>query len=221
LRQNFPALRNADIDASFYPYVGLTHTIRRKGCKWIVRISDHCRHAPVAILESIIMMLGCKIMRRSPSRTHAQAYAQFRNNPHILESVRERRMSKGKKQIAGEHGRYHSLRELYKELNESYFNDQIEIHKIGWGLRKSRARLGHYDPVHHTITLSPLLDSAAVPRYVVRYIVYHEMLHAVFEGHASGRARRHHPAEFRRAERSYPDYAKARKFLQDHGNKLR
>jgi len=221
LRQSFQGLHNAEIDACFYPYIGLTHTIRRKDSAWMIRVSDHCRHAPAVILEAIIMMLGCKIMRRTPQRKHVQAYAQFRKNPQIMDAVRERRLHKGKKYMAGETGRCHSLREIYQELNDRYFNNQIEINRIGWGFRKSRARLGHYDPVHHTITLSPLLDSAAVPRYVVCYILYHEMLHAIFEADSSGWLQRHHPAEFRRAEKAYPDYAKARKFLRDYGSRLR
>ena len=72
--------------------------------------------------------------------------------------------------------------------------------------------MGHYDPAHHTITLSPVLDAPGVPGFVVRYIVYHEMLHAVFETASAGVRKRHHHAEFRRAERAFPDFARAKKF---------
>ena len=108
--------------------------------------------------------------------------------------------------------------EVYEELNARYFNNQIEIGRIGWGLRKSRVRLGHFDPVHHTITLSPILDSPGVPKFVVCYIIYHEMLHAVFEDTSSHGRRKYHTREFRQAEKSYPDFAKAKEFLKDfHG----
>jgi hypothetical protein len=220
LTEALPTFRNMEIDACFYPYIGLTHTIRRKGTTWMVRISDHCRHAPRSVLEAIVRILASKVMRQRPRRKYLQAYEIFRNDPWIVEAVRERRLQKGRKNIVEEAGKHHSLQEIYQELNHRYFNDQIEICRIGWGLRKSRERLGHYDPIHNTITLSPLLDEPGVPKFVVRYIVYHEMLHAVFESGSSGRLKRHHTFEFRHAEKAYPDFAVAKEFLREYGGRL-
>ena len=213
LHAAFPEFSNTEVEASFYPYIGLTHTIRRKGSVWKFRISDYCRNAPEAVLESIIVILACKVMRRKPGRKYLRTYEAFRKYPPVLEAVRERRLKRGRKYFAVCSGKVHSLQQAYQELNRRYFNDQIDIRQIGWGLRKSRNRLGHYDPIHHTITLSPLLDSREVPEYVIRYIVYHEMLHAVFEEGASSRVQRHHPPEYRRAEKAYPDYERAKRFL--------
>ncbi len=219
LKAAFPAFITASIDACFYPYIGLTHTIRRKGSGWIVRISDHCRHAPKPVLEAILMILGCKVMRRKPPNEFLHTYERFIRDPWIVQSVQERRRRLGRKRISGDKGNHYSLREIYLDLNSRYYNNQIEIHKIGWGLRKSWNRLGQYDPVHHTITLSPVLDSPTVPKYVVRYIVYHEMLHAVFENTSFQGFRKYHPSEFSRAEREYPDFAKAKKFLKEFCSK--
>lgn len=221
LRDTFPVFRNAEIDACFYPYIGLTHTIRRKGPGWMVKISDHCRLAPRQVLEAVIMILGCKVMRRRPLQEYLRIYELFRNDPGIAAAVRERRIRKGRKHIASEAGRYYSLETIYRELNSAYFNNQIDIARIGWGFRRSRSRMGHYDPAHHTITLSPVLDAPGVPGFVVRYIVYHEMLHAVFETNSVGVRKRYHHGEFRRAERAYPDFARAKKFLGEYCRKLR
>ena len=221
LRNAFPMFRDAEIDACFYPYIGLTHTVRRKGSGWIVKISDHCRQAPREVLEAVIMILGCKVMRRRPLQEYLRIYELFRNDPGIAAAVRERRIRKGRKHIAGEAGRYYSLETIYRELNSAYFNNQVDIAKIGWGLRRSRSRLGHYDPAHHTITLSPMLDAPGVPGFVVRYIAYHEMLHAVFEDTSAGGRKRYHHAEFRRAERAFPDFIRAKKFLGEYCRKLR
>jgi hypothetical protein len=205
-----PTFREMDIDASFYQYIGLTHTIRRKGKQWVVRISDHCRLAPAHVLESIIVILGYKVLRRKPPRRSIEIYDSFRKAPSIESAVSKRRLIKGRKHFAAETGKHHSPGALYRELNGSYFAGQIEIQKIGWSRRNSWSRLGHYDPLHQTITLSPVLDSPKVPDFVVRYLVYHEMLHAVFQN-----PHRHHPPEFRKAERAYPDYERAKKFLRE------
>lgn len=214
LKMAFPVFRNGNIEASFYPYIGLRHTIRRKEKTWVVRISDHCRSAPGPVLEAICMILACKVMRKKPSLEFVRTYDLFRKDPSVVGAVRKRRLLKGRKHISGDDGKYHSLHSIYSDLNRRYFNNQIEIERIGWGIRKSRTRLGHFDPVHNTITLSPILDSPSVPRYVLGYVVYHEMLHSVFEGVSSGHIHRHHPPELRRTEKAYPDFEKAKKFLR-------
>jgi hypothetical protein len=214
---NFSAFfQNMRVDAGFYPYIGLTHTIRRKGSVWIVRISDHCRHAPRPVLEAIVAILASKIMRRKPGQKYWNAYELFRTSPSVLESVRNRRLQEGRKRIASHEGKCHSLQDISQEVNRRYFNNQVGISRIGWGVRMAWARLGHYDPVHHTITLSPALDSPKVPKFVVSYIVYHEMLHTIFEDTSDRRTKRHHPREFRRVEKAYPDYDKAKKFLMEY-----
>jgi hypothetical protein len=215
LSSAFPSFRDMAIEASFYPYLGLTHTIRRKGTKWILRISDHCRRAPASVLEAIAMILASKVMRRRPDAQCLQHYERFRNDPWVSKAVEERRRAKGRKRIASTPGKCYSLRQIFEELNAEFFNGQIELRKIGWGFRRSWRRLGHYDLVHRTVALSPVLDSPKVPKFVVRYIVYHEMLHAVFEGAPCAGRRKHHPPAYNRAEKAYPDYARAKKFLSE------
>ncbi|MDR1726870.1 MAG: hypothetical protein LBT74_02900 [Acidobacteriota bacterium] len=211
-----PEFRQAEVCASFYPYIGLTHTIRRKGRAWVVRLSDHCRHAPRPALEAVVTILACKALGRRVPKRARQAYDAWRKTPGIDDAVSARRAAKGRKRFAEQPGRHHPLEEICREVNRRFFNDQVEIRKIGWGVRRSWGRLGHYDPSHNTVTVSPVLDSPKVPRFVVAFIVYHEMLHAVFEGAADYGFRRHHPPEFRRAEKAHPDYAAAEAFLREY-----
>jgi len=216
LQNSSPVFHNMSINACFYPYIGLTHTIRRKESEWIVRISDHCRNAPRPVLEAIVAILASKILHKKPHLSYRNAYELFRTSPSVLETVRSRRLLRGRKHIADHQGRYYSLRNIYLEINSRYFNNQIDLSRIGWGIRRSWSRLGHYDPVHHTVTLSPVLDSPNVPEFVVRYIVYHELLHAIFEGASSGHPHKHHHREFRQAEKAYPDFVQAKKFLTEY-----
>jgi hypothetical protein len=209
-----PSFRDARIIASFYPYIGLTHTIRRRNGDWVVRVSDHCRFATGLVLEAIAIILGCKVLRRHPPSRMVDVYEQFCRNPAVQARVQSRRRLRGQKRINAVEWRHHDLAAIYRNLNEKYFGRQVEIGKVGWGLRASWRRLGHYDPLHQTITVSPVLDSPRVPQSVLAYLVYHEMLHAVFEDTAGPGRKRHHPPEFRRAERAYPIYHSARKFLK-------
>jgi hypothetical protein len=206
--------RDKEIVAEFYPYVGLTHTIRRRGSSWVLRISDHCIQAPRPVLESIVTLLACKVLRRKPSSAALQVYSRFQSDGEVMSRVQKRRLLRGRKQIVDEPGKHHALGEIYRELNRNYFNGQVEVQKVGWGTRRSWHRLGHYDPVHNTITISPVLDSPRVPKSVVSYLLYHEMLHTVFDETAGRKRKRRHTPEFRRAERAFPHYAAIGRFLR-------
>jgi hypothetical protein len=215
LTARFEQFRDVEIRAEYYPYVGLTHTIRRKGRVWTIRLSDHCRQAPRAVLESIVCLLAYKVTRRRPPAEMQRIYEQFRNHADVRRAVDARRFRKGRKMIGGTEGTHHSLLRIFRELNARFFQNQIDIRKIGWSPRRGWARLGHYDPVHHTITISPVLDSPRVPLSALAFVVYHEMLHTLFDDSTGKRRRRHHPPPFRQAERGYEGYATAQKFLRE------
>ncbi|MCH8205204.1 MAG: hypothetical protein IID09_08560 [Candidatus Hydrogenedentes bacterium] len=111
-------------------------------------------------------------------------------------------------------GARHDLQRLYEEVNAAHFEGQVDA-PITWGRmpggrRRRSIRLGSYTPEDHLIRIHPLLDQEFVPEYFVRYIVFHEMLHAYvgFETTPSGR-RRVHTVRFYRLERQYPDYERA------------
>src|SRR5437762_10077427 len=129
LRNFFPSFREAEVVASFYPYVGLTHTIRKKGEGWAIRISDHCRHAPGAVLEAIAVLLACKVLRRRAPRDMEEIYEQFRRDPELEAGLRRRRLQRGRKLINSSKGRHHALQEIFEELNARYFNHQLQDRK--------------------------------------------------------------------------------------------
>ncbi len=215
LRSRFPSHSWGRISARFYPYIGLTHTIRRSGNSWKLRISDHCIDAPRDVLEAVVVLLACRVLRRRPPPALAECYRDFRNSPATRCRLQQRRRSRGQKRMNDSAGSFHSLRRIFDDLNRRYFDGRVPIRSLGWGSRPAWVRLGHYDPVHETITLSPVLDSPQVPEAVVGFVVYHEMLHALFDLRDAGvRHRRHHSA-FRRIEQAYPQYEAVRRFLAE------
>jgi predicted metal-dependent hydrolase len=112
-------------------------------------------------------------------------------------------------------GELYDLQELYNEVNAEHFDNRVDA-PITWGKRpntrkrRRSIRFGSYSLTEHLIRMHPNLDQAFVPRYFIRYIVFHEMLHADlgFQQSPSGRTRMHTP-EFNRIEREYPDFDRA------------
>lgn len=117
-------------------------------------------------------------------------------------------------------GQFHDLAALFQEVNREHFEDKVDT-PIAWGRmatfsRQRSIQFGSYLPGQHLIRIHPLLDQEFVPKYFVRYIVFHEMLHAVLgiEENEQGRRSVHSP-EFRRLEKAYPDYARATAWAND------
>ncbi len=113
-------------------------------------------------------------------------------------------------------GRFHDLRELYDEINQAYFEGKIDA-AITWGTGSPRfsvrkRTLGSYSERAHTIRINPVLDRKSVPLYYVRFVIYHEMLHAAMGISKKGERRSIHPREFRQREKLFRDYEKAREW---------
>ncbi len=123
------------------------------------------------------------------------------------------------------HGAHHDLAEQARELAHAEFGglfDERGLPALGWGRAgRSRSRrslrLGSFDPLRYAVRVHPVLDSAQTPRFFVRYILFHELLHAVLDGPPQECARRRtHGAEFRTRERSYVDFERAQDWERQH-----
>jgi predicted metal-dependent hydrolase len=69
--------------------------------------------------------------------------------------------------------------------------------------------LGSYQKKTNTIRINPILDRRKVPRYVVAFVVYHEMLHAAIDTVVKNGRRSIHSQEFKDREHEYSNYDKA------------
>ncbi|HLM59860.1 MAG TPA: hypothetical protein VK308_03550, partial [Pyrinomonadaceae bacterium] len=103
----------------------------------------------------------------------------------------------------------------------NYFQDSIEKPTLSWSARKTYRILGHHDATHKTIIISKSLDEVKVPRYVVEYVVFHEMLHIFHPTkHRDGRRYNHTP-QFRRDERKFAYFEAAEKWIEQNAGRLK
>jgi len=107
-------------------------------------------------------------------------------------------------------GRVHDLRPLRASLLSDELRRDFEERAppaVTWGRRvRSRARhslrLGSYDEGIELVRIHPVLDRREVPPWFVRFVLFHEMLHAALPGACHG-------AAFRAREHAHPDCARA------------
>ena len=122
-------------------------------------------------------------------------------------------------------GRHYDLSALYDDVNAAEFDGAVTA-RITWGVmqpvgggRSGHLRLGSFNDTQNLIRIHPVLDNAEVPAFVVRSIVFHEMLHA-FLGieKEDGKRRKVHHAAFRERECRYKDHATAEAWIGNTQN---
>jgi len=123
-------------------------------------------------------------------------------------------------EILSPRGRTYDLGHVFDRLNDVYFQGSVRA-AIGWGRapgrrRRKSIRLGVYDHQTREIRVHPALDQAAVPRFFVEFIVFHEMLHQVFPSSTGPGRRVHHPRAFRDREKAFPLYAQALRWEREN-----
>ncbi|MGI8785931.1 MAG: hypothetical protein ACR2L2_20035 [Acidobacteriota bacterium] len=213
-RQLKPRTPLPPIAVEFYPYASLNHSIRRRSGRVLVRLSDIMRDAQPADLEAIAAILICKLYRRTIPEKVERRYRRYANQPEVRDRIHEVRRRRSRPSRGRSKGRTYDLHLMLEAVARKYHVDLANIAKIYWTPTVSRSVLGRYDRAHYSIAVNRALDHPDIPAYFVEYIVYHEMLHSVFDDVFEDDTRRSHHAAFRAAEKRFTDYEKSQKFLK-------
>lgn len=118
-------------------------------------------------------------------------------------------------------GKYFDLKPLLEEINREYFDSSLSVAITWYGGHNTKSRssviFGQYDSPRKLVKIHRRLDGRYVPEYVLRFVIYHEMLHAIYPPKFEGKERCmvHHP-EFRRKEREFCDFKQATAWIERH-----
>ena len=131
----------------------------------------------------------------------------------VLEALKGRKVSPGDiKEIPVELMPFkieptHNLSVLAREVVDEMFNGRYDgIKSIEWTMKPLSQYYGCYN-FDGSIQINQLLDSPQVDKEVVKFVIYHEMLHRDFV--------RHTPS-FYAQEHRYPGYTEHNRFLDYH-----
>jgi hypothetical protein len=202
------------VEARFYPYAGLSSTIRLRRGRVYVRVSDILRQSPREVLYALACILIAKLYRLKSSKEHERIYRQYTLHPAVLDASETARRRRGYKKTTSPRGKVYDLDEMFSQLNTQYFEGQLERPLLSWSQGRSRRVLGHHDHVHGAIIISLVLDSPRVPRFVVEYVLYHEMLHVKHLPRRTPGRTIYHSGQFRSDERRFKQFEEALKWLE-------
>ena len=210
-----------DIHARFYPYAGLSSTIRLRQGQVYARVSDILEGSPAEVLYALACILVCKLYRRKAPKEHVRIYREYTSRPAVMNSSDVMRRRRGFKVIGPPTGKAYDLVEAFDDLNVRYFEGYLERPTLSWTPGLAKRVLGHHDHVHGAIIISRTLDSPEIPRFVLEYVLYHEMLHIKHPPRPAGNRTIYHGPDFRSDERQFERFDEANQWLKNMASPAR
>jgi hypothetical protein len=213
-RELRPRAAMPEIHVRFFPFASINNNVRLRDGKLYFRISDLLEAAPENVIHAIAHILLAKIYRKEIDSGEAARYRRYVGSRAVSEKAHLVRQMRGRKRIHDPAGNVYDLNEIFEELNIRFFYGLLARPVMSWSQSSARNMLGHYDPAHNAIVISRVFDHVRVPRYVVEYIVYHEMLHLKHPVKLRGSRRCVHPKQFQEEEKLFPRLEEAKQFLK-------
>lgn len=213
-RELKPRTPYPEFKIEFYPFASINSTIRRQDGQIRVRISDLLAAAPEPVIEALAQILLRKLYRKPIPAAYNARYRRFVGRQEIAAKAHLIRQIRGRKRLAGARGEHYDLDEIFAELNLRFFHGLLARPVLSWAPEAARRNLGHYDPAHNAILISRIFDRPRAPRFVLEYILYHEMLHLKYPVRMKGSRRCVHPPEFQAEERRFERWREAEAALK-------
>jgi hypothetical protein len=208
-----PRTQLPKIKVRFRQYANANSRVRLQEGHLAVSISDMLEGAPAAIHEALAYILLGKLFRQTAPLSIVARYRCYLNRSDVRKTLHLLKQERGRKIFQNPKGQNYDLEEIFEELNLLYFHGLMARPRLGWSPTCSRTTLGHYDPSHNAIIISRILDSEKASRLIVRFIVFHEMLHLKYPTEQKATRRCVHTKAFKQAERGFAEYQQAKTAL--------
>ena len=209
-----PGTSLPELKIEFFAFANVNNTIRLRNGSLLVRLSDLLEGAPESVLKAIAHILLAKMYRRPINRGQAARYRRYVASHEIVRKAHLVRQMRGRKLLRSPRGHFYDLDAVFEDLNTRFFHSLMSRSSMSGSQTKTRRILDHSDPAHNAIIISRIFDHPAVPRYVLEYIVYHEMLHLKHPVRLRGSRRCVHSPEFQAEEKLFPQVSDANAFLK-------
>ena len=206
-------LSGCRLSVSYYPYSELKHTWRRSDGVLVMRISDYMNRAPPDVLEALAWFLLCRADGKDCEDGIAAKYLSYARSRELWLPKKSIYLSRARNLTFVPKGSVRNLSEVFEYVNGCYFNGSLRVPDLAWVRESPKTRLGFYFEPLDLLAANRCLDSARVPRYVLEFVVYHELLHGLIEAKGSPVRRLHHTEEFKRREREFSHFEDAEKWL--------
>ena len=171
--------------------------------------------------KALAFILVAKLYRKRAASVHQETYNAALRTSDIRRRAARTKKVRGRQTPLVTEGDIYDLDELFDDANAKYFNNSIERPLLTWSTRKTYRVLGHHDATQNKIVISQSLDTPETPRYIVEYVMFHEMLHVKHPTVTINGRRYNHTAAFRADERRFPKYNAAERWIEANVRRLK
>ncbi len=177
---------------------------------------------PIEVIHAFVFTILSSLTKQTQSSEYKTLHASLHKFLKDRDEAERQKLVAAQRQKCNPQGTTFNLKFQLSEVISSFQKlfQEISLNScvfITWGKRTTYRRFGLWHPESCIIEISKTLDSPFVPKFVVNFIIYHELLHAI-RGVKKGK--RHHDAQFRILEKKYPQYKEANEFLRNiHKNR--
>jgi len=189
-----------------YNFAGLYRSRIKRGIRHVV-INEAFISAPRPVFEDLMAAAVSK--NRGAHKARIRQYAEteeFRETLMAIEMIGAQLDEKTR-------GATYDLEEVFRRVNDHYFQGRLERPILTWNKTITHALFGHYVPATDTLMVSIALDARDVPSYVIDHVMHHELLHKKLGVRVVNGRRLAHTSEFRKQEQSFEQYQDAQEFL--------
>jgi hypothetical protein len=206
------------IFAEFYPYTNIKITLRQRGDKLLIRVSDILVDAPKEVMEGLAHIIISQQLKIKCEDRFRSVYRDYIYSDRIRSRKKSIRKDRSKKKITGHQGANFNLKDIFIVVNRKYLGNEISTPGLTWSSNSSKVRLGHFDPDLNIVVVSKNLDNKATPSCIIEYIIYHELLHGRCPGrYLNGRWYVHTP-EFKREEKKFEELKFVKKWIKNRNS---
>ena len=199
--------------ASFGKFSELRHTWRKTGTRTSFRVSDYLDVAPQEVIESLAWYLVTRAFDVTCPENKAERYLEYVRSDSMWRLKGPEYLSRARSLCLNPLGKQRDLLAVFNYVNSTYFKGAIVNPTLAWTDESPATRLGYYFGPINLLAVNSVFDSERVPRYVLEFVVYHELLHHVDAESGRRTKRVHHTKRFREQERRFTSWADAEKWL--------
>lgn len=210
-RKLAPALQNFPVYFEFFNLPAIYRTKTGREAIQIIANEGFIR-APAKVIEALVWW--ALLRDRGEYQAIIQEYADSEEFSEVLMAMEFTTQDPE----TATRGQVYDLDEIFQQVNAQYFQNQLERPNLTWNKTLTYRKFGHYHPASNTLMISITLDQPQVPRSVVEYVMYHEMLHKALGIKVSNGRHYAHHKDFLEAEARFQHYIEAKEWLSRLGD---
>lgn len=215
-------IRDYFVEAKWKDYAGLKAKVEAKNGRITAKVSTGFQSASRDVLLGLALyLLSSAFRKKTPENDFVKQYREFSSRKSTTQLSNTLRKIHGREATGVSKGVFHDLLRLKEEVRFEYQDvlSDLDVARIEWSKEKSLRRLGFHDEALDRIVITRAFDSPRVPAFVVKSVIYHELLHkkhGVLYQRGQSLRRTVHPNAFKQDEKKFIQHKEAEEWIKGH-----